>query len=462
MTTLINRIFTDAFLILRNWVIKPRTFVIITLSTLLLLAQATYAAVSPVTLNIQPDNYGSETTWKIIDSSDVIIAEGGPYENGNITPVDKTIDLPISTGYTFTISDSYGDGICCGLGNNGSYSLKDAKGTVIASGGEFGSEEATSFDITPTQLTIIGTPATTIMENETYSFTPLVIGKNGSLTFSINPKPEWATFNTETGELSGTPTSDHIGKTTNDIKVDVKDDTETATLAAFNITVIDDKFEQITSPDELGDTITLVNANNQDDILTLTSDITLTSPLPFIDSNIKFIGNGHTISGNNEYRVFFVKSGNVTIENLKITHGLAQGGNGKSGGGGGAGMGGAIFVNEKSKVVIKNVHFSSNKAQGGIGGSDGIGGGGGGDGSDNVGDGGGGGDSSSDDNSSDDNSNGGFGGGKGGFGSGIGEIKGSGGGAAFGGAIFVRQLGELELINSHFENNSVTGGTGRV
>ena len=46
--------------------------------------------------------------------------------------------------YDFTIYDSYGDGICCsyGLGN---YILTEVDGTVLASGGAFGSQEITNF-----------------------------------------------------------------------------------------------------------------------------------------------------------------------------------------------------------------------------------------------------------------------------------------------------------------------------
>ena len=47
--------------------------------------------------------------------------------------------------YSFIIYDVYGDGICCAYGN-GSYSVTDAGGTTIASGGSFLSEEGTHFE----------------------------------------------------------------------------------------------------------------------------------------------------------------------------------------------------------------------------------------------------------------------------------------------------------------------------
>jgi YVTN family beta-propeller protein len=218
----------------RNWATKLSSFAI-TFSTWLLLAQSAYAAVSPLTLNIQPDDYGSETTWKITDSSGTPIAEGGPYEDSNTTPIAETINLPIGTGYTFTIYDSYGDG----LSSPGSYSLEDAESSIIASGGgDFGSEESTQFDITSAEFAITGTPITKLGPNQAYSFTPIVYGNDGSpLTFSINTKPAWANFDANTGALTGTPTDSDIG-TTNGIEITVSNGTETATLTAFDITVV--------------------------------------------------------------------------------------------------------------------------------------------------------------------------------------------------------------------------------
>jgi hypothetical protein len=46
--------------------------------------------------------------------------------------------------YTFTINDSYGDGICCTYGS-GNYALKDAAGTTLASGSTFTSSASHNF-----------------------------------------------------------------------------------------------------------------------------------------------------------------------------------------------------------------------------------------------------------------------------------------------------------------------------
>ncbi|MDP2572746.1 MBG domain-containing protein, partial [Vibrio penaeicida] len=86
---------------------------------------------------------------------------------------------------------------------------------------------------------ITGTPATTVNEDEAYRFVPTVTdADNGdSHTFSIVNKPSWATFNTATGELSGTPTNEHVGSTPN-IEISVEDKAKVkASLAAFTLTV---------------------------------------------------------------------------------------------------------------------------------------------------------------------------------------------------------------------------------
>jgi hypothetical protein len=96
-----------------------------------------------VIFQINTDNYGSETTWSIKDSSNTIIAFGGPYAN-NVT-INQTITLPADGCYTFQINDSQNDGICCQYGN-GSYSLKTPNNTTIIEGGNFGASQAITFN----------------------------------------------------------------------------------------------------------------------------------------------------------------------------------------------------------------------------------------------------------------------------------------------------------------------------
>jgi hypothetical protein len=91
--------------------------------------------------------------------------------------------------------------------------------------------------VTNTPPTISGTPSTTGTAGNAYSFTPTAadVDKN-PLTFSIQNLPSWATFNTTTGQLSGTPMASAAGTYSN-IVISVSDGTATASLAPFSIIV---------------------------------------------------------------------------------------------------------------------------------------------------------------------------------------------------------------------------------
>jgi hypothetical protein len=85
--------------------------------------------------------------------------------------------------------------------------------------------------------TISGAPATAIVEGQAYAFTPTASDPDGdTLSFTITNRPSWATFNTSTGMLSGTPGSGTVGTYSN-IQIRVSDGTVEAALPAFSIAV---------------------------------------------------------------------------------------------------------------------------------------------------------------------------------------------------------------------------------
>jgi hypothetical protein len=85
---------------------------------------------------------------------------------------------------------------------------------------------------------ITGTPLTSVMQGTAYSFAPSATDAEGSaLTFSVANLPPWATFNSSTGQLSGTPTAANVGAY-NNITISVSDGSASAQLAAFNIQVV--------------------------------------------------------------------------------------------------------------------------------------------------------------------------------------------------------------------------------
>jgi Zn-dependent metalloprotease len=95
-----------------------------------------------VNLTLITDNYGSETSWTLKNSGGTTLYSGSGY--GNNQTINETFNLA-DGDYTFTIDDSYGDGICCSYGN-GSYTLESG-GTTIATGGAFGSSETVNICI---------------------------------------------------------------------------------------------------------------------------------------------------------------------------------------------------------------------------------------------------------------------------------------------------------------------------
>lgn len=85
--------------------------------------------------------------------------------------------------------------------------------------------------------TISGTAPASVNASSLYSFVPTAADADGdTLAFSIQNKPSWATFNTATGRLSGTPAASDVGTYSN-IMISVNDGTVSASLNAFAIAV---------------------------------------------------------------------------------------------------------------------------------------------------------------------------------------------------------------------------------
>ncbi len=87
-------------------------------------------------------------------------------------------------------------------------------------------------------LTLGGEPPLSVFEDNLYDFTPSVTANmDAQLTFSIENKPAWASFNTASGRLTGTPTNDDVG-IYRGIIVSVDDGSSSALLPSFSLEVI--------------------------------------------------------------------------------------------------------------------------------------------------------------------------------------------------------------------------------
>jgi len=84
---------------------------------------------------------------------------------------------------------------------------------------------------------ISGSPATSVNEGAAYEFTPSASDADGdALVFDIANRPSWASFDSSTGRLAGTPASGDAG-TYGNIVISVSDGQDSASLAGFTITV---------------------------------------------------------------------------------------------------------------------------------------------------------------------------------------------------------------------------------
>jgi hypothetical protein len=106
-------------------------------------------------------------------------------------------------------------------------------GTTGGTGGTTGGTGAT----TNAPPVIKGTPVGTATVGAVYNFQPTATDANGDkLTFSIAARPAWATFNTATGLLTGTPASNGVG-TYAGIVISASDGKATTALPPFSIVV---------------------------------------------------------------------------------------------------------------------------------------------------------------------------------------------------------------------------------
>ena len=94
-------------------------------------------------------------------------------------------------------------------------------------------------------------------------------------------------------------------------------------------------------------------AGNGADTIIFTRDITLFAALPAITSPITIEGNGHSISGNRQFRIFTVDGGRLAIKDLTLTEGRVHD------------NGGAIKLQNGGQAIISDSTFSNNSAENG-------------------------------------------------------------------------------------------------
>eukprot|EP00613_Pedinella_sp_CCMP2098_P018184 CAMPEP_0171771212 /NCGR_PEP_ID=MMETSP0991-20121206/53935_1 /TAXON_ID=483369 /ORGANISM="non described non described, Strain CCMP2098" /LENGTH=604 /DNA_ID=CAMNT_0012376459 /DNA_START=367 /DNA_END=2178 /DNA_ORIENTATION=- len=102
-----------------------------------------------LTLEVTTDEYPGEMTWALDSdtrrcSGDALSGSGSAWGLSPTSTITITESLCGDISYTWTIYDSYGDGICCAYGQ-GSYRLLVGGVVVQTSDGQYGSEESATF-----------------------------------------------------------------------------------------------------------------------------------------------------------------------------------------------------------------------------------------------------------------------------------------------------------------------------
>jgi len=119
----------------------------------------------------------------------------------------------------------------------------DYNSIVITVTDEGGLDKSLNFNLSVVKVNdapvIEGTPPIQVLEDDDYYFKPSAYDlDNDPLEFSISNQPAWATFNTQTGELSGTPVNANVGLSEG-IVITVTDTTGlSSSLSEFGIQVV--------------------------------------------------------------------------------------------------------------------------------------------------------------------------------------------------------------------------------
>ena len=145
-----------------------------------------------VTLNLDTDCWGSETSWSIIDANNSTIVSGGPYsDDSNGESIAESFCL--SDGcYDFIINDSYGDGLfgsqwgSCSI--DGNYTIIDDQNNTLVqmSNPDFGSQSIHNFCLASNISADFSANVTTACSPETISFQDLSTATASSWNWTFN------------------------------------------------------------------------------------------------------------------------------------------------------------------------------------------------------------------------------------------------------------------------------------
>ena len=142
---------------------------------------------------------------------------------------------PTWANFSATTGRLSGTPTTANVGTSARITITVSDGSLTASLPSFTIQVVAPANRTPT---ITGSPLLSVTALAAYAFQPSASDADGNtLTFSIQNRPAWASFNTSTGRLSGTPQLTDVASYSN-IIISVSDGTASASLPAFNLSVL--------------------------------------------------------------------------------------------------------------------------------------------------------------------------------------------------------------------------------
>jgi hypothetical protein len=196
--------------------------------------QVSSNATTPPPANVAPTIAGTPATTATVGRTYTFAPVGDDANDDTLTYTIQ--NRPVWLTFTPSTGRLSGTPTAANIGTTNGVVITVSDGEFSASLPAFNVQVAAT---PPTNRapTITGTPATTVTAGSAYTFTPVGSDLDGNtLTYSIQNRPTWATFNATTGRLSGTPAAANVG-TSARITISVTDGTATASLPSFTIQV---------------------------------------------------------------------------------------------------------------------------------------------------------------------------------------------------------------------------------
>jgi hypothetical protein len=200
--------------------------------------QVSSTATTPPPANRAPTIAGTPATTATVGQSYTFMPVGDDPDDNSLTYTIQ--NRPTWLTFTPATGQITGTPTAANIGTTNNIVITVSDGTASASLAAFNLQVVAAPTTPPANRppTITGTPATSVTAGSAYSFTPVGSDPDGNtLRYSIQNQPSWASFNTTTGRLSGTPAAANVG-TSARITITVTDGTAMVSLPSFTIQVV--------------------------------------------------------------------------------------------------------------------------------------------------------------------------------------------------------------------------------